>query len=375
MRLKKVFAVVAAVGCLTVSAHAVDFTQVLGDLGKDAAQGYISPFVTWMGTGMNSGWYNSSKSLEMFGLPVGISVAQLGFPMIKVNDDMREFAFSGSLPVAPLIPHYDTLKAAAQSAGTPLPDYLSFAANVPTIFGSSKAAKITYADFFAPADAATKAYLFNDIDPITPGLQSVIDPNDSLTLPFAGIDFEGIAPSIPTITAFTVGVKSIPVIDNIQLGIRYFPTLEMDNFGEINMFGLKLQNEFTKFIPVLGKMPFLHTSAYWAMNNLSIKGGPTEITQGNWTAMLNVSADAKFFIGAGAFMGLGFQHSNLGLKVDMTPYGLQDFELDITGDNAFCFQLGGRLSIAWMDVWADMNLTGGTTVYNIGVTVIGLNKL
>jgi hypothetical protein len=383
-KLRLVAAVLAMAAALSSPvAAATDFGDVMMQIGQDAAKGYMGPGVTWFGAGMNSGWYNSSKSLSMFKLPVGISLATINFPFVVIDENMRTFDFSGKLPaklimdpiaqsvgVADWNTMADNINAALPAADRMDLKSIPFEAkDCPTIFGADTQKTVTLAEFFSKMPAPMYNALFNAT---TGPLYS--QRNNPVKLPFKGFDWSGTKPSIMSATAFTIGVKSIPVIGNLQLGLRYLPSMKIGDFGKVGQFGLKIQHEVTQYIPVVKDLPFLHASAYWAMNNLDIKAGPSSLSQSNWVIMANASADAKFLLGLGGFVGLGYESSNLNLKVDMTDAGLQNFSLDIPGDNGFRFQVGGRLSLAMFDIFADANF-GSVTVYNLGITVIGLNGL
>lgn len=386
--MKKVLTLtIALFTALTVSAASFDMGQSLMEIGEDAAQGYLSPAVTVFGTGMNAGWYNSSKSLTMFKLPVGISVLTINEAFVNIDKDMQEFDFKGKLPAGPImdpiveanptltalgITTWQQLVDYSATLGVELPTTIAFnAKGVPTVFGSDEPKEFTVGELFA--DDPSAAYLFTPS--ATPGSGVLASQSGELVeLPFVGANLDGLAPSMPAITMVTLGVKKIPVIDNFQLGLRYFPTQKLGSFGEIGQFGLKIQHEFTRFVPVVKDLPFLHTSAYWAMNGLDIKAGPATISQSNWVAMVNASADVKFLLGLGAFIGLGVESSNLTLDMDMSELDLPDYSLTIDGSNGFRFQVGARLSLLVFDVFADANY-GAVTSYNVGICVIGLNGL
>jgi hypothetical protein len=365
--------------------------DALSKIGQDAAKGFVGPFVTLIGTGMNSGWYNSSKSLSMFKLPVGISVASISAPFINIDDKMRTFKFEGTLPVAdmvdPMLPTGGKMKNIKDGTvlSPPVPGLqlsIPFSADsVPTIFGSDSGRKVTLKELFSQANDTTKDVLFKSHTYFSVFYPAQLDSTDSIPLPFTGLNWQGIMPGIPAVTAITVGVKNIPVIDNIQLGLRFIPEIDLSSFGmdglpKVSQLGVKVQYEFTQWLPVMGSVPFIHTSAFWAMNNLKLTADSSSLTQSNWIAMVNVSADAKLpVIGAGIFMGVGIEKSNLLLDVKMpAASGVPNFSVDIPGDNSFRFQVGPRFSIANFDIWGEVNL-GSVTSYAVGVTVIGLNGL
>jgi hypothetical protein len=403
--MKKVFALLFALVLCFCPAWAQDdddnggFGSTLMEIGKDAVEGYMGPGVTWFGTSMNSGWYNSSKSLSFFKLPIGISVVSLGFPFVNITEEMQTFDFDGDIPVAPImdpfvesanlpgINTWDELVTSINQTLTTLgqptmnfPKAIPFKAEgVPTIFGPDSTKKIQVSELFADFKAQNPlayALMFDGAGTGVPGYTAPLEPvvNRDVELPFAGIDYTGIAPSFPTSTALTLGIKKIPVVDNIQLGLRWFPTLDFGELGSIGQLGLKLQHEITPHIPMLSSLPLIHTSAYWAMNSLTIEAGPSTLKQSNWVLMLNGSVDFKFLVGAGVFTGLGWESSNLTLDVDMSELDMEDISVEIPGENGFRFQLGVRFSLLVFDLWADANF-GSVTSYNLGVTVLGLNGL
>lgn len=355
------------------------FGSTLGDIGQDAAKGYLGPIATFLGTSMNSGWYNSSKSLGMFGLPVGISVGSISEGFLNVDDNMRFFTFSGNIPLAAIVdPMLPAGQKMADLKALPGNDSLQLAVpfsidSVPTVFGPDSGRQVTIGELFASANDTTRNRLLK-----SPGfgIAAPLDSNDVVELPFAGIDFKGLMPTIPNATMFTLGVKKIPVVDNIQLGLRFLPEIELGDFGKVSQFGVKVQHELTHLLPIASSLPFFHTSAYWAMNNLTIAAGPATLKQSNWIAMVNASVDAKLpVVSAGAFIGVGIESSNLALDVAMdSTSGLPNFSMDIPGDNKFRFQVGPRFALGIFDIWADANF-GSVTSYNAGITLIGLNGL
>jgi hypothetical protein len=255
------------------------------------------------------------------------------------------------------------------TANPSLPKTVHFEkSGVPTIFGPSE------------AESTSIGELFSELNTTNPALYAVLiaalGPNarDKIPLPFIGLDVPDMMPSPALqVTALTLGIKKIPVIDNVQLGIRYMPSIDAGDFS-LSWWGIKLQHEFTRFVPVVKNLPFLHTSAYWAMNSISMDLGPASIDQGNWVAMVNASADVKFLIGLGAFIGLGYESSSLDMSVDMSKADLPSYSLSIDGSNGFRFQPGVRISLLNFDIYGAMNL-GSVTTYEAGITLIGLNGL
>lgn len=352
--------------------QASNFTDALEKIGRDAVQGYVGPGVTLLGAGANSGWYNSSKSYKFLVLPVGFSVATFAVPIMSIKEDMRSFDFEGRLPIKALIPNWDAIKndisvqAAAAASGSTIPDEIDFKVdNVPTMFGSKKA-KVESTQVFL---AAMNTQVLNAM--IASGMLPA-----TVTLPFVGIDAPGILPSMPKIIAATVGVSKIPVVNNLQVGLTYAPPLTVPSLGKAGYLGLKLQHEITPHIPVFNKLPFIHLSAMYALNNMGMEAGLASLDFSNWIAQVNGSVDAKVPIlgSAGAYVGLGLEGSKMDFTVPMAQYGLDKVDVTIKGDNKFRLTVGGRLSLFIFDIYADANF-GSTTIYSAGITLLGLNGL
>ncbi|MFH1759509.1 MAG: DUF6588 family protein, partial [bacterium] len=408
LKLKTIAVIFAMLLPLSTSAADENFGETMQKIGEDAIQGYFGPFVTLMGTGMNSGWYNSSKSYKLFGLPVGLSVATITIPLVSIDDDFRYFDFSGELPMAPVMDPFiktqfngatwdefanqlSTTVGAATGNTISVPDKIKFAADsVPTIFGPKIQRKLTIAEFLRQTDTSLTNLLFKDLTvavaiPGTTGTvtipiaQAPLDSTQEVTLPFLGLNVPDLMPAVPTLinlTALTVGVKKIPVINNLQIGLRIIPEIGGGELGSVGQLGIKVQNEFTHLIPVFGNLPFIHTSGMFAFNNLGLELGPAKIGMNNWIAMLNISADAKFLVGLGAFLGLGIEGSSLDLELDMSdvPYFNGDkLKMKIKGDNFFRVQTGVRISLAVFDIWGQANF-GSVSSYLVGIG-LGLNGL
>ncbi|MFC1584018.1 DUF6588 family protein [Fibrobacterota bacterium] len=349
-----------------------DLDRVLLEMGKDAAPGYLSPFMNTMGTGMNNGWHNSSKSLSFLGLPMGISVASMAFTIGQITDEMRTFDFKGDIPLRLLMD--ESLLPPGFPMDT-LPEYITVEKNdVATIYGSDEIDSLTWGDIISQTDyPILYDLIFND--PAGPQR----DPNENaFPLPFRGLvpgDWWG---SLPNITAATVGLRKIPLIDNIQLGLSYVPTLERNVEGigtmKFDFLSYKVQHEFTALIPVINKMKILHGSWYYAQNKLNLQAGGASMEMNNWVGMVNASVDLKFlFLGLGVFAGAGYESSSMSLEVAASD-GLQGFSAEVPADRTLRQQIGARASLFMFDVWGEYN-RGQINSYTLGITLLAFNGL
>ena len=380
-----------------------EFASAVQEMGESAVKGYMQPFATGLGVGMNSQWAYSSKAQSFLGLPVGASI-YIGYPVVLVNKDMKTFSFQGTLPAASLIEglglpagmSIDSIASAVSllTGGAKTYDSLGTlhinVEDVPTIYGSDKQKKITVATLLAGADLLN---LVNDYDSLAtalnPGLilagqtpMTLIAPglNDSVALPFRGFDLP-IAPTLPPV-GINLAFTSIPVLNNITIGARYVPTLVNDELGSIGMFGFTLQHEITQHIPVLGKAPFLHFGVLYGYNSFTLEAKDVvTIESKNQVGMVTASVDVKFLVGLGLYCGVGYEQSTLTVDVQSQTFAQNSgpdlvtpaFDVSIDGKNVMRSQVGARFSFAAFDLYTDINF-GSTTTYNAGLA-IGLNGL
>lgn len=403
---------------LSSQAIAQDYADALQEMGEEAAQGYLKPFVSGVGVGMNSQWSYTAKTMSFLGLPIGFN-AYIGYPIVSVSKSMKTFDFHGSMPIASLLDSYQMPNNLnVDSVSTLMSDIMDTtydlsapvtvdAKDIPTIYGSDKKKKTTLAALSgnSPYLALIEDYnsWANDMnhtlshikdsmggelpDSLIPteaksflkanatSLDTIAIP-DSITLPFVGINTP-IAPTLPPV-GVTMGISMIPVLDNITLGIRFLPKIGNDDLGRVGMFGFMVQHELTHLIPVLGKMPFLHFAAYYAQNSFEIEvKDQLSIETTSRIAMLQTSVDLSFLVGLGIYGGIGWEHSKLEATVEelqLTPgLTLPKFSTTIDGGHDLRTQLGLRFSFAVFDLYADVNY-GSTTVYNAGLA-LGLNGL
>ena len=257
----------------SVLAQDDNIADAMLEIGEDAAKGWFGPAVTLFGVGMNSGWYNSSKSLSMFKMPVGISVASVNIALMGVDDNLRFFDFEGSLPAAPIMdPIAQGLGASSWDALlAPLPanqreslKEINFSVpDVPTVLGPKERKSVTIAELFQSYQADNPAIYTALFDPAVGLLRT--QGSQTVTLPFFGLDVPStmISPAFQ-VTSLTIGVKEIPGLDNIQLGIRFMPTLSGSDM-EFSWWGFKLQHEITPHLPMMSSIPFLHTNPIFVM--------------------------------------------------------------------------------------------------------------
>jgi hypothetical protein len=365
-------------------------------MGKNAVEGYLQPFTTGIGVGMNSQWSYSAKTMSFMGLPIGFNL-YVGYPFVMVDDDMKTFNFEGDIPAASLMreigmPNGVSLDSmvefvnAATGKDYDAADMQSIniaVQDVPTIYGSSKGKKVTVREALSNNEELLN--LISDYDSLATAANEVTDDSvatlgqgldEEITLPFRGLNIP-IAPALPPIGA-TIAISHIPVLDNITVGARWVPTVGNDDLGEVGMFGFMVQHEITPHIPVLSKVPFLHFAVYYGYNSFKIEAKDiAKLESKNQIGMFQASLDFKFLIGLGIYGGIGMEKSTMSVDVqELNVEGMdpvEGFSLDIDGENKLRTQLGARIALGPLDIYGDGNW-GSNTTYNVGVA-IGLNGL
>jgi hypothetical protein len=358
--------------------------ESMRSLGENALEQYFKPVATVWGSGANSGWFHTAKTYSMPLLPIGISAGTISFSAVSLQESDKSFDLENQyLPVK-------TLFARAVSANTgidsdDLEQALSALSdstfitlnNLPTVVGSKESPKITWKELLGNDTTA-----FNAANNQLP--QSArLDLNDSLDLGIRGFQSDGIFgyfPTIPNVTLLDVAISKIPVIGNIQVGIRYLPSLKLqDGFPSVGLMGYRVGYEFTDLIPVLSKLPLIHLGMFHSASELKFESDDLNITFANRLTMLTGSLDLSLFIaGVGVYGGVGIESSKI--EIQTSPYevlGVKVSEgsaINLTGRNKMRATLGGRVSFAIFDVFGDISV-GDVTTLTAGFTLVGLNGL
>ncbi len=332
----------------------------LQKLAEDNAESYIAPVVNILGTGMNTGWVNSSKSYEFMKLPFGLSVV-FGFPVINIPEADWTYDFYGEVDAAGIV----NSMGLSGPAATIITDSLSgekFKLEIPespTIFGSSEGQALTLKQLLESnnVDAATMT-----------ALNGTGSLDDTLFSHPGGSNLGKDVGALP----FMYPQINIGLPFKLQLKLRTMPEIDLEDLGKFSFFGFGLQYEYTDHIPFLGSVPMVHASANYSHTSMEL--GPLSFS--NWQLMpICASADFKFIVGAGVYTAIGFESSNMTFDYTVEG-GIADgtnVKLDIDGDNGFRYLIGARVSVAVFDIFAEYNI-GHNNAFNAGVG-LGLNGL
>lgn len=376
---------------------AQDVGEVLRDAGIQSSKGYLKPFPTLIGTGMNSGWYNTSKTLSFLDLPFGITIMKVNQPIVMLDKGLKTFDYSGEIPLRPLILNYLNQNSknnsgefilsnmenwAEQSSGKAdlrFEETLNISVkDIPTIIGRETPPTYRLDSLLQGTQTLEILQEWNKNPAIGAGGADSISLGSDIALPFRGIvEYSGPAPSTTGIAA-EASIGKIPFFNNITLGIRYFPPITYKNYGKFEQLGFKTQYEFTHFFPGIQLILPLHLSVMYAFNNFSLDINQYgSLDMNNNLYMLNASLDFKKFLGFGIYSGMGYEKSELKATIYDTKLPdntiLKGFTLKLPGENQMRALAGIRFSLLLFDIYADIN-TGSITSFNVGVAM-GLNGL
>lgn len=328
-----------ALGTVQNSEAAKGFEEQLKELVGKNAEGYIGPFATAFGTGMNSGLYHTGKVHGLLGFDVGIKLS-----VVTVSDEDTEFEFV-----------FDNLYVAVP-VGMVTDDTITINLNdvypdktAPTVFGSKDAVTL------APSGAE---------EALSKALDEGGMSEDDLNLFKGTSEWAAMLASMPPIIVAGTGFESIPlVVPQASVGLpfgtevmlRYSPTIETDDFGDINFMGFGISHSLSQYIPI-PLFPVAITAQY-VSQKLEI-GDLLESNHSSFGVRASMTVGLGFTLTP--YVGLGFESSDL--KVNYTfkdPNGElpdTDISLDLEGNNTTRFTAGVRFEMPFITINADYSL-------------------
>lgn len=181
-------------------------SQNMEDLIKGGAEdanylvkGYSSPLLKGFGAGLNQGWYNSAETHNFFGADLTLSVA-----LVTVPSSDKKFTVDNS-----------------KMTSLQLDNTTNGKGDVPTFFGSDK--------------------------PTGQTLSLKAAPLVKYEVP-SGIDF-----SMVPVPLANLGI-SLPKGTDIK--IRYIPTIDLGETGELGLFGAAIHHDIKQHIRGIKSLPF-----------------------------------------------------------------------------------------------------------------------
>lgn len=245
--------------CSLVSFGQIDLESILEGGTSDAQtllQGYVQPFPTGFGNGINGGWYTTAKAHKFFGIDISV-IANGAF----VPKTAETFTFKNS--------DYTNIKLDSD------PTNPSASAQLPTMFGSQELADRPLLEF-------------------SHGNGGKISTS---ALPGAGLK-EEIGYNVVPSAMIQAGVGLFAKTDLI---LRFVPKQTADEY-EFSTFGIGIKHDIKQWIPFLNRLPF-DVSVFVGWNDIKSKffldpdDEPSQALEFNTkTFMAQLLASKKFSI-------------------------------------------------------------------------------
>ncbi|PIX14387.1 MAG: hypothetical protein COZ74_03105, partial [Flavobacteriaceae bacterium CG_4_8_14_3_um_filter_31_8] len=216
-------------------------------------RGYVKPFPTGFGNGINGGWYTTAKAHKLFGFDIAV-IANAAF--VPASDET--FTFNN-----------------ADFTNIKLDDTSLSSAQIPTIFGSQELADRPLLEF---TDASG-------------------DKISTSALPGSGLKEEINYNIVPS----AMVQAGLGLWKNTDVIVRFVPSQSTEDF-EFSTFGFGIKHDIKQWIPFVNKLPF-DVSVFLGWNDIKSKffldpaNEPSQALEFNTkTFMAQLLASKKFSI-------------------------------------------------------------------------------
>jgi hypothetical protein len=285
-------------------------------------EGYLAPFGNWLGSGLNSGWYNTAKPHTFPGFDV-----TAGVHFITPNNEAMFFTPDLEILVIDPLSNQE----------------------IPTFLGSKDGVGIGYYD---------GNNIFQEIFKSPGG----INHNSAVPMPY----LQG----------------SIGIIKDTEILFRYAPKIDLQDL-EVGHWGVGLKHGIKQWIPGVKKLPFdlSVVGGFSKLNGITAFNSEGQNLKLDVMAFNSNIILSKKIAGFTPYIGLGYQLSKSTLKLNGT-YTAYDVESssDVTitdpinmtfgGVNGFKTNMGARLKLLLFTIHVDWTMAE----YNIFTVGIGLNS-
>lgn len=270
---------------------------------------YFSPFSNSIGTGLNSGWYNTAKPHKLAGFDVSLTIN-----MITLSDEQKSFNPND------------------------IANFSSSDNSTPTILGEGMGAEIDYTGS---------------------------NFSSTFTMPEQNISLTSVP--IPTLNA------GIGLVKGTELNIRYIPAYDYDigfiGEGSIELYGAGVKHDLLQWIPIVNKLPFdLSFQAALSRFKTSFEVESQSVKQ---DVSLNIDATtynlilSKKFALITAYGSMGYNsvktsfNSNTNFQLGSTNVIEFNVPLDMEFESQSVFQAaaGVRLQFAIFTVYANQTFS------------------
>lgn len=355
--------IVLAVLFSAINAESVDFQEEIRRLAEDNARGYIGPFATAFGTGMNSGFYHTAKPHKVLGFDINVRVAL----MQVAKEDLEYDFYFPKVPFPlthPINNQVDTLVINLQDF---YPDR-----KTSTVFGSNPANELT-PDITILDEVILQAMENAGWDSLA--IELLLDS------PIYDEFKNNIAKNIRTFTSVPgIGLDYFPfVMPQVSVGLpmktevmlRFMPEIELTDIGKVKFTGIGVKHSISQYIPI--PMFPVDITAQFVWQKLEI-GELIESTHIGY----NLHASKRVglpLLSITPYVGFGVESSDLKLAYTienkLNPFGEEvdlegtEVKFDLKGDNKTRLTMGARLGFTLFTISAEYSV-GAYNVLTVG---------
>ncbi|MCX7985053.1 MAG: hypothetical protein N3A63_09155 [Bacteroidetes bacterium] len=308
-----------------ISVQAQDLQEQLKKLSRDAAIGYVTPFLNHFAANLNSGFYHSADLHDILGFDVGVKIS-----LTRVRDEDKTFKLTLpptiSVRAADLDPALPANQAVVFYAGTDYDPNLT----PNTAFGSKNPTPVTL--------RANKTVTVGGITRTIAANRTILEIPGGFDIPTLPLVVPQVAVGLP------LGLEVIG---------RYAPPLKVGDAGKFSYFGFGLRYDIDQWLPAFP----IDIAAHFATQKLSFKSSADKDIFSAKGIAYGLEASKKLFI---LTVYAGFQLEKATVSLGDYDYidpatgqtiTVQGF--DVTGDNKSRFNVGLRLLLLILNVHAE----------------------
>jgi Family of unknown function (DUF6588) len=315
--------------------RAQSLDETLSNLSSDAANAYVSPLISAFGSNLNSGWVQIVPEAKVLGFDFNLKIVGMGS---FFTDQVKTFNKSGSF-------RYNTEQANRILLASGINPNSSNGQSVRSVILSQS----WNVNISGPTVVGNKN---NKIFVEFPGAniqgQDVGTYKDSLNGAGGFLDNLPVFPSAAV--QFTLGT-----VYGTSLSIRYFPSIEIQDLGKFNFFGIGVLNNINMWLP--NPLPLdLGVGIFY--QKLTV-GDIFEGTATQYGAYASKTFGTTFAVIP--YAGLTIESSTTTIKYNYnfdTNSGPQvaKISFDLSGENTVGFTLGSTFKLAVVNLNVDYKI-------------------
>lgn len=339
---------------LATPAGGQSIEETLQDLISTNAKGFLGPFATAFGTGMNSGTYRTAKPHKILGMDVHLNLTFTTVPDAGLTYD---FYIPDEINLPLEIPYGITLPAGVTDRTINIA--LDGASLYPgdrtsaTIFGSEESYMIEPSTTYATSAVGTKLGALGFGTDVINQLSSQISSSISNLTIYTpkGLDVSTVPVVMPQ---FSIGLPF-----HTELTLRGFTVKLGDSDEELVFKGFGLKIGLNQFIPTV-PLVFPAISVGYYSTSMDLAGF---ITAKNSIITLQASKSVPILT---LYGGFGIESSSISVDIDNPDTGEKMLDFSLDGDNSFRTTIGVRIKLLLLSINVDYNI-GKYSAVNAGI--------